>query len=352
MKTSKSKFLRYRSLSLCLIICWLISAATGPSVIPAQAVSPLTEADIAGWSVDNLASVAGVPVLPLYSIAASVNVINVHANAAIPAPSASKRIGIQIGHLDPQDLPNELASLRGVSGASAGGLNELDVNQNVARILKVELTQKGYQVDILPSTVPAGYHADVFLALHNDVSPRPATTGFKIARSRYSLIPATDDRLLDTLYTNYAAATGLPHEAGITINMTAYYIFNNHSFQTSLDGMTPAALIEMGFLTNASDRIILTTGYNKMATGLVNGLTAFLTATTSPVTPATHLPVLQVKGKADQLVPVSDGNGKVVAYLTAGQQLAYYQLKGDAYSIWLPVLNRFGQLASDQAEEV
>jgi hypothetical protein len=314
----------------------------------AAALPLLTSEQIAYLRMENLAQVEGIPVLPLYSIEQEIAYPNLHGSK--PAnPRNPPKVGIQIGHLQSSELPGELASLRGSQGASGGGYTEIAIAQDIATQVQTLLTQQipGIQVDLLPATVPINYSADLFLALHCDWSNRPEVNGFKFARSRYSAIPALDDELLKVLYSNFEANTGRPREAGITINMTGYYAFNNLRFQHSLSPTTPGAIMEMGFLTNLTDRNFLVNQRNKVASAITTGIIAFLKEQKQkePVVPFEHLSALVVKAPEDDLVPVyENGGNKIIAYLNSGQYFAYFESQDDYFTIWLPVLNRLGQV--------
>src|SRR5438132_12387472 len=97
-------------------------------------------------------------------------------------PTGPRRIGIQVGHWMTDQVPAELGTrITFQTGASWDGVNEVDVNMDVAERVKAQLTARGYIVDILPTTVPVGYIADVFVALHADSDGTGEKSGFKIA---------------------------------------------------------------------------------------------------------------------------------------------------------------------------
>jgi N-acetylmuramoyl-L-alanine amidase len=97
----------------------------------------------------------------------------------------------------------------------------------------------------------------------------PEASGFKVARVSSSMVPALEDRLVDCLSEHYAQATGLAfHRNSITYDMTEYHAFYE------IEPQTPAAIIEMGFM--ASDRWLLTMRQDRIAQGIVDGLTCFL----------------------------------------------------------------------------
>jgi len=202
------------------------------------------------------------------------------AQAAPPAPAPSPaeplRVGIQAGHWKASELPDELAALRGSGGAVGDGWREVDVNLDVASRVAAILAQAGIQVDLLPSTIPIDYKADAFVAIHADANGDSGLSGYKLARAVWSSIPAKDDDLIAAISGEYQSATGLklePHT--ITQNMLRYYAFN-HRLQHSVDPATPAVILEMGFLTNADDRALLTQQPDRVAQGIAAGILKFL----------------------------------------------------------------------------
>src|SRR5690606_9309266 len=68
-------------------------------------------------------------------------------------PEGPARSGIQIGHLNTEDHPEELNNLRNNTGASGGGTTEVEVNRAVAEELALLLEEAGAVVDIFPATV-------------------------------------------------------------------------------------------------------------------------------------------------------------------------------------------------------
>src|SRR5687768_6394320 len=89
------------------------------------------------------------------------------------------RVGLQVGHWRSHELPDELARLRGSTGAHAAGIAEHQVNLDIAERAAVHLRAAGVTVDVLPATVPPRYHADAFVALHADGSASTRSSGFK-----------------------------------------------------------------------------------------------------------------------------------------------------------------------------
>ena len=78
------------------------------------------------------------------------------------------RVGIQAGHWQIDQLPDELRRLRGNTGAQWRGLAESTVNVEIARRAVRQLQEAGVSAELLPATVPPGYDADAFVAVHAD----------------------------------------------------------------------------------------------------------------------------------------------------------------------------------------
>lgn len=196
----------------------------------------------------------------------------------IPRPDVSgpRRVGIQVGHWKIDEVPAELGPrLPEQTGASAGGVDEVDVNLDIAQRLAALLEAKGYVVDVLPATVPPGYVADAFVALHADDDGVGASSGFKMAIGRRR--GSYDQALLDALRAPYAAATGLEwDEVGISNNMRSYYLFNWSRYQHALSPFTPAVIVEMGFLSSEADRELMTDHADMLASALADGISAFI----------------------------------------------------------------------------
>jgi N-acetylmuramoyl-L-alanine amidase len=186
--------------------------------------------------------------------------------AATPLPPLpTHRVGILAGHWQYD------------TGATCpDGRREVDVTLDVAQRVKAILNTRGLDVDILPEhepDVPApplqGYRAAAMVSIHADVCNLPGYSGYKVARWRYSNLPAVDDRLVGCLNDRYAAWTGLGrHEDTISINMWNYYAFR----EIGLD--TPAAIIELGFM--GDDKAVLAGKRYEMAMGVADGVSCFL----------------------------------------------------------------------------
>ncbi|MFW6210063.1 MAG: N-acetylmuramoyl-L-alanine amidase family protein [Patescibacteria group bacterium] len=195
------------------------------------------------------------------------------------------RVGLQVGHLENDQVPAELSGLtRNGAGATAAGYTERDTVAVIARLVAAELTAAGIAVDILPATVPPGYEADAFVSIHADGNANTSVRGFKIAGPRrdYSGRSAI---LVESLEAAYAAATELPQDPQITRRMSAYYAFNWPRYKHAVHPFTPAAIVETGFLSNPADRAFLINQPDVVAAGIAAGIQDFLAAA-APVEPS------------------------------------------------------------------
>ncbi len=192
-----------------------------------------------------------------------------------PRPAGTPpRVGLQVGHWKTDELPDELARLRTSYGTSAGGYTELQINLDITPRIAALLEAEGVVVDVLPATVPPGYDADAFITIHADGSTNLARNGFKLATPWRT---SQASRLLhDLLREEYATATGMPWDDGITTNMRGYYAFSYTRYEHTIARTTPAVIVEMGFLTNDGDRAILTTQQDQLAQALANGILRYL----------------------------------------------------------------------------
>jgi hypothetical protein len=193
-------------------------------------------------------------------------------------PSEPRRVGIQIGHWQTTDVPKEYGTrILTQTGTSWAGYTEVEVTSEIADRMATLLTAQGIKVDVLPTTVPEGYLADVFIALHCDGDGVGELSGFKMAHG--SRRGAYEDKLLSTIKDTYAKATGMSYDSEhITRNMSGYFAFNWSRYQHATSPFTPATIIELGFLSNDDDRSVLVNKPDVIATGLVNGILAFLDA--------------------------------------------------------------------------
>jgi N-acetylmuramoyl-L-alanine amidase len=180
-------------------------------------------------------------------------------------PRPQPRIGIVAGHSgnDPGAVcPDEL-----------GGVREVDINLEIASLVREYLTAEGYDVDLLAEFDPrlAGYQALAVVSIHADSCEyiNDQARGFKVAAAMLTHYPERTSRLTACLRTRYEEITGLQfHKGSVTNDMTSYHAFGE------IHSETPAAIIEVGFMN--LDRQILTEQPDLLAQGISSGILCFV----------------------------------------------------------------------------
>ncbi len=188
------------------------------------------------------------------------------ADGAPLAPQPQLRIGIVAGHADSD------AGAVCYDGNGEVTLTEADVNLEIAAIVQQQLTQQGFQVDLLKEfdTRLNGYRALAIVSIHNDSCEyiNDQATGFKVAAALNTNDINRANRLTACLVDRYQRATNMTFHAGsITGDMREYHAFRE------IDPSTVAAIIETGFLN--LDREILTKQTDRVADGIVQGILCF-----------------------------------------------------------------------------
>lgn len=190
-------------------------------------------------------------------------------------PEGPPKVALQAGHWKNEELPDELERLRGSTGSSGGGKTEAEVNLAIAEEAKKVLEQQGIMVDILPATVPVGYWADVFVAIHADGSEDTTKSGFKAAAPRRSRNPDSAI-LLKYIEEEYGKSTKLAKDPNVTRNMRGYYAFAWWRHEHAVHPMTASVIVETGFLTSSADRRLIVNKPELSAQGLAQGIIRYL----------------------------------------------------------------------------
>ena len=198
--------------------------------------------------------------------------------ATVPAARADTPplIALQAGHWRAEEQPEDFAWLRTSTGATAGGVREVDLNVDVAHRAAEYLRSWGNEAFVLPATVPPGYRADVFVSIHADGHANRTARGFKVAS--YWRDWVATDTLVREIVDEYARQTGLPQDWRITDNMRGYYAFNSGLYEHTISEDTPGAIIEMGFISNSADRAFLVANRDLVARAIALGIARFLGA--------------------------------------------------------------------------
>lgn len=240
-------------------------AATPPAPIPRETITPAEQCD------PNRALPAFGPHMPGGFSAFRAPL----PPAPLWNPPGPKRVGLQAGHWLVEQTPAELERLQ--PGAVGGGKQEWEVNLEIARRARDLLEADGFQVDLLPATVPIRYQAHVFVSIHADGDAVGALRGFKVARPGFSSVPEADDLLVDALNSAYGAATGLPRDdEHISLRMRFYYAFNARRYCHAVAPGVPQAIVETGFLTSPADRQMLLGDPGAPARGIADAVRTFL----------------------------------------------------------------------------
>jgi hypothetical protein len=192
----------------------------------------------------------------------------------VPENHTGRRwVTLQAGHWNIQQLPIELQHLAGDTGAFGGGVSEADLNVQVVKRTAQLLADRGFNVEMLDATVPVSYTTDLFLAIHADGNIRSGMRGFK-AVAPWVSVPASD-KFVGIFYEEYGKATGLPSDPVTSVAMADYYAFNPITYNHAISANVPAALIEMGFVTNPLDRQVMTEKQDSVAWGIANSVDRF-----------------------------------------------------------------------------
>ena len=194
-------------------------------------------------------------------------------HAAAETTARTVRIALQAGHWRAHEAPDELARLRS-NGTRGGGVEAWEVTLQIARLAADLLEAKGYEVEILPATVPVGYRADLFIAIHADGFHSPAASGFSISPPRRDAT-GRGAAFAQVLAGEYRETTGLRHRQA-TRRMAGYYAFNSRRYRHAIDPSTPAVILEAGFLTSPSDQELLIRNPDRAARGISQAVARFL----------------------------------------------------------------------------
>lgn len=179
------------------------------------------------------------------------------------------RIALVAGHsgINPSGLPDPGA-------VCADGLTEVSITTAVAARVAEVLRARGYPVVVLEEydTRLAGLRATAFVSIHIDSCEyiNELATGYKVSSPlRPRGVPEEHARLSTCLSDRYASATSLDfHTDSITHDMLQYHAFGE------VDPRTPAVILELGFLN--LDRDLLVNGQDRVAAGILEGLSCFL----------------------------------------------------------------------------
>ncbi len=246
-------------------------------------------------------------------------------------------VAVQAGHWRIGELPDELARLRGDTGAVYGSVREVDINKAVADALLPKLRAEGWTAIFVPATVPAGLRADAFVAIHADGASDSSRRGWKLS-APWRASPASRS-LARALESSFAAEPGLVEDSGgVTVNMRGYYAFNYRRFDHAISPYTPSCIIELGFISNAEDRERLTGDPDFWADIIVRGLKSYFAGRSRSETEDLRPLVLPwvaagPRGIAVRSEPADSGN--VLWSLPAGTVVLPVDVSGGWYEVFV-----------------
>ena len=194
-------------------------------------------------------------------------------------PNWLRKVGVVSGHRGPELDPGAVCP---------DGLTEAEITFSVAQLVVRDLRGQGFSVDLLDEFDPRlqDYQAAALVSIHANTCQDfgEPVSGFLVSAAAARVTArGEDDILVDCLARYYQQATGLEYRTGVTEDMTNY-----HSFR-EIDALTPAAIIETGFLL--ADRDLLAQHPDSVAHGIANGILCYLqpgqvsTPAASPLTP-------------------------------------------------------------------
>lgn len=245
------------------------------------------------------------------------------------------RVGLQAGHWKSAELPDELARLRSSKGAYAGGVQEYEVNLDVAQRAAGYLRGAGVAVDVLPATIPQNYQADAFVALHADGNRSTQLSGYKIAGHWREW--QASKVLENALRTSYGPVSGLRWDGEhISSGMRGYYGMSVGRFRHTISNFTPGVILEMGYLTNPADRRLMVEQSDRLARAVAEGVLLFLRSKPEAGWPEPPpLPDLRATVVADS-ANLRGGPGTeypILRSVAKGRMLMIERIQGD----WLKV---------------
>ncbi len=193
----------------------------------------------------------------------------------LPTPNWFRKIGIVSGHRGPNNDPGAVCD---------DGLTEAATVFNIAQLVVRNLRGRGYTVDLLDEFDARlnDYQATALVSIHANTCKDWGETvsGFLVASAAARVTEqGNDSDLVECIARHYAQVSGLERRNdGVTSDMSDYHTFRE------INGLTPAAIIETGFLR--ADRDILTQKPDVLARGITDGIICFLEPSTEPpITP-------------------------------------------------------------------
>ncbi len=179
-----------------------------------------------------------------------------------------KKIGIIVGHRGyaPEGLPDPGAV------CESDGLREVDINLQIATLLRQELLEENFNVELLNEDDPKlqGYEAMAVISIHCDTCEYLGDdfSGFQIrATYKQTTQPELSERLQACIINRYATVTGLRYLSTTSADMDDYHAFEKFAEDT------PGVIMEAGFML--LDKEILTKNPQLIAHGIAEGIRCY-----------------------------------------------------------------------------
>ena len=192
---------------------------------------------------------------------------------ALDAEQQKNRIGLIAGHWGYDEGYGADPGAVCYQGQYAG-MTEVEINLRVATLVRNNLQQQGFEVDLLEENDPRlnQYQSSALISIHADSCTyiNDLATGFKLSASVTNPYPEKTNRLRACLIHHYGQSTNLPYHIGSsqTLDMLNYHVFNKVNFET------PTVLIETGFM-NLDANIVI--GQPELvARGITNGILCYI----------------------------------------------------------------------------
>ena len=186
----------------------------------------------------------------------------------LPTPTTAPVVGIVAGHMN-----SDMSDPGAVCPDALGGVKEVEVNLAVASKVIDLLKSQGFEAELLEEFDDRlqDFRGLALVSIHADSCEyiNDEARGFKVAATWANPNSQDSNYLVACMEKRYAERTGMQvHLGSVTNDMTNYHAF------AELNPITPAAIIEIGFLNRDNDR--LRNDQDTLAQGVTDGILCYL----------------------------------------------------------------------------